>query len=129
MLFRSREISSGFMKEGDVCTAVESFLTQKHSQEAIQALEDCIVYSISYEELQRIYRDFSEFNGVGRKLLERCCLASVQRMTAMWMQKAKDRYTWLARHSSDLSQRVPAKYLASYLGITEGMLSKIKSKR
>ncbi len=125
----SKEISSGFMKEGDICIAVESFFTQKPSQESIQALEDCIVYYISYEELQRIYRDFGEFNVISRKLLERCQVSSVQRMTAMWMQKAKDKYSWLARQAPELSQRVPAKYLASYLGITEGMLSKIKSKR
>ena len=125
----AKDISSGFMKEGDICIATESFFTQKPSHESIQALEDCVVYYISYEELQRIYRDFGEFNTIGRKLLERCLLGSAQRVSAMWMQKAKDKYSWLAKQSPELSQRVPAKYLASYLGITEGMLSKIKSKR
>jgi CRP/FNR family transcriptional regulator, anaerobic regulatory protein len=124
-----KEISSWFMKEGDICIAVESFLAQKHSHESIQALEDCIVYYISYEELQQIYRDYQEFNSIGRTLIERCYLLSVQRVTAMWMQKAHDRYGWLTKHFPDLSQRVPAKYLASFLGITEGMLSNIKSKR
>ena len=124
-----KEISSWFMKEGDICIAVESFFTQQYGQENIQALEDCVVHYISYEDLQRIYRDFGEFNIIGRILVERCYLLTVQRITAMWMQRAHDRYDWLANQFPDLLQRVPAKYLASYLGITEVMLSNIKSGR
>jgi len=109
--------------------SVESFLLQKQSHESIQALEDCVLYYISYEELQRLYRDYPELNNIGRILTERCYVSAVQRITAMWMQKANDRFVWLAKQAPDLSQRVPAKYLASYMGITEGMLSNIKRRR
>jgi CRP-like cAMP-binding protein len=134
-LFRSyyikeeKEISAEFMREGDICVALESFLTQAYSQENIQALEDSIVSYISYDELQRIYRDYPEFNRIGRLLLEKCQLHSIQRLRAMWMQRSEDRYEWLIRKFPDLQQRVPARYLASYLGITEGMLSTIKGRR
>ncbi|HWK05263.1 MAG TPA: Crp/Fnr family transcriptional regulator [Puia sp.] len=124
-----KEISSCFMKEGDLCIAVESFFTQQYGQENIQAIEDCVVQYITYEELQHIYSTFSEFNYIGRVLIERCYLQSVQRTTAMWMQKAHDRYHWFIQNFPELLQRVPAKYLASYLGITEVMLSNIKSGR
>ncbi|HEX9510094.1 MAG TPA: Crp/Fnr family transcriptional regulator [Puia sp.] len=124
-----KEISSYFMKEGDICIAVESFFTQQYGQDNIQAIEDSVVHYISYEELQRIYRDFGEFNYIGRVLVERCYLLTVQRITAMWMQKAHDRYHWFAQNFPELLERVSAKYLASYLGITEVMLSKIKSGR
>ena len=50
-------------------------------------------------------------------------------MMAMWMQSADERLNWLAGSAPELVQRVPAKYLASYLGITEGRLSTIKGKR
>lgn len=124
-----KEITSGFMREGDICVSLESFLTQTYSQENLQALEDTVVSYISYEELQRIYNDYTEFNKIGRLLLEKCQVLSIQRLTAMWMQRSEDRYDWLVRKFPDLPQRVPARYLASYLGITEGMLSTIKSKR
>jgi signal-transduction protein with cAMP-binding, CBS, and nucleotidyltransferase domain len=117
------------MKEGDVCVSVESFFTQQYGQENIQAIEDSVVYYISYDELQRIYKKFTEFNYIGRILVERCYLLTVQRITAMWMQRAHDRYDWLAKNSKGLLERVSAKHLASYLGITEVMLSKIKSGR
>lgn len=124
-----KEISSYFFKEGDICISAESFFTQQYGQENIQAIENCIVQYISYEQLQRIFREFPEFNFIGRILLEKCYLLLVQRFTAMWMQSASDRFEWLAREFPELLQRVPAKYLASYLEITEGMFSTIKSRR
>jgi CRP-like cAMP-binding protein len=125
----SKEISSSFMKEGDICIAAESFLTQQRSQESIQALEDSTVSYISYDELQRIYRDFEGFNRIGRIMVEQCYVQYIQRFSAMWMQRSEERYDWLIRRSPDLLQRIPAKYLASYLGITESMLSVIKTRR
>jgi CRP/FNR family transcriptional regulator, anaerobic regulatory protein len=134
-LFRSfyvkeeKEISSGFSREGDICVDFESFLVQSYSQENIQALEDSIVSYLGYDELQRIYRDHLEFDRIARLLHEKCKLLSIQRLRAMWMQRSEDRYDWLVRTYPDLPQRVPGRYLASYLGITEGMLSTIKGKR
>jgi CRP-like cAMP-binding protein len=124
-----KEISSGFSKEGDICVSIESFLSQHSSQEYIQALEDSIVYYFSHDDLQRIYRDFPEFNKISRVILEKCLVQFSQRMTAMWMQKSAERYDWFVRHYPDLPQRVPAKQLASFLGVTESMISKVKSNR
>jgi len=114
------------MKEADVIISVESFFQQKESYESIQALDDCILYYITYDELQFIYRNFPEFNIVGRVITERYYTLSEQRLHAMRMQKANDRYAYLMQHHADLILRVPSKYLASYLGITEVTLSNIK---
>lgn len=124
-----KEISVWFSKEEDICVSVESFFTQRPGQDYIQALEDSTVYYLSHDDLQHTYRDFPEFNRIGRALLEKCLIRSSQRVTAMWMQKSADRYEWLVRHYPDLPQRVSAKQLASYLGVTESMLSKVKSRK
>jgi len=125
----SGEVCSWFMKEGDVCMSVESFFLQQSSLENIQAMENTELYSIEFEELQQIYREFPAFNITGRVLLEKYYLLSEQRLTAMRSRRAPERYRWLGEHSPELLQRVPAKYLASYLGITEVMLSNIKGRR
>jgi hypothetical protein len=44
------------------------------------------------------------------------------------MQSAQDRAIWFANQYTDLFQRVPGKYLASYLGMTEAMLSRLKGR-
>lgn len=120
------DVSSWFMKEGDVIFSVESFLLQRPSHESIQALEDTHVYYIEYKELQHIYQHFPEFNFIGRVLTERYYVLSEQRVHSMRMHRSMERYDYLMAHHPDLIQRVPAKYLATYLGLTEVTLSKVK---
>jgi CRP/FNR family transcriptional regulator, anaerobic regulatory protein len=122
------EVCSWFMKEGDVIVSVESFFSQKESYESIQALEDCLLYYITYEELQYIYRHFAEFNFIGRVLLEKYYMLSEQRLYSLRMQRSQERYEYLLENHGDLVLRVPAKYLSSYLGITEVTMSKIKAR-
>ncbi|HEX8331181.1 MAG TPA: Crp/Fnr family transcriptional regulator [Segetibacter sp.] len=125
----SIEVSSWFMKEGDVIISVESFFAQKESKESIQALEDGEVYCIDYLQLQHIYRNFPEFNFIGRVLTEHYYTLSEQRLYSLRMLRASERYLNLMENHSELIQRVPSKYIASYLGVTEETLSRIRSKR
>ena len=123
------EVSSWFMKEGDVIISIESFYQQKESYESIQAIEDSIVYFISYTELNYIYKTFPEFNFIGRVLTEKYYTLWAEQLYALRMQQATERYKWLMDHHPELILRVPAKYIASYLGIDETTLSKIKNVR
>ena len=122
------EVSSWFMREGDVIVSVESFFNQTQSYEYIQALEDCTVYSINHQQLEDIYKQFPEFNFVARVLLQKYYNLSERRLYSMRMQSASERYDYLIEHHPELVLRVSAKYLASYLGITEVTLSKIKGR-
>lgn len=123
------EVSSWFMKEGNVIISIESFYEQKQSYESIQALEDCILYYIEYTELQYIYHHFLEFNFIARVLTERYYTLWAQQLYGLRMQQAQERYAWLMEKFPELVLRVPAKYIASYLGITEVTLSNIKGKK
>jgi len=123
------EVSAWFMKEGDICMSVESFFKQQKSFESIQAIEDCEVYYLDYKELQYIYRTYPEFNFAGRIVTETYYTLSEQRLYSLRMQKAPERYHNLMDNFPELIQRVPSKYLASYLGITEETLSRIRSKK
>ena len=124
-----REISSWFMKEGDTIISVESFFQQKKGKEYIQALDDCEIRFISSDQLEYIYRNFPEFNFVARVLLQKYYILSEQRLYSLRMQRSLERYDYLLENHSELILRVPSKYLASYLGITEETLSRIRSKK
>jgi CRP/FNR family transcriptional regulator, anaerobic regulatory protein len=123
------EISSTFTKENEVCVSFESFSSQQHGIEYIQALETSDVYYLSYPCYQHFLKEFADFHTICRILMERCLCAKGKRLSAMWMQPAEDRYNWLFSQYPDLFQRVPGKDIASYLGITQGMLSTIRSRR
>lgn len=123
------EVCAWFMKENDVMVSVESFFYQRPSYESIQALEEGELYYVDYETLQGLYQRFPEFNFVARVLTEKYYALSEQRLYSLRMQRAPERYKHLVDHHADLVQRVPSKYLASYLGITEETLSRIKSRK
>lgn len=120
------EICSWFFKEGDLMLSFESFFKQVASYESIQAMENCELYYIGYRDLQELFRNFSEFNFIFRVLLEKYGCFSEQRLYSFRMMRASERYKFLEQHHPDLILRVPAKYIASYLGITSEMLGKIK---
>lgn len=128
-LLAERDISAWFMKESDVIVSVNSFFCQDVSAEYIQALEDTVVYYISYEELEDLYYRFPSFNVNGRKILSHYYCLSERRAISMRSLKAKERFSYLLSHQPELLQRVPRKYLASYLGITEATLSHINSNK
>ena len=123
------EISSWFMKEGDVIISVQSFFHQKASYENIQALENLTVHYISYDELQFIFRNFLEFNFIGRVLTEKYYSLSEQRLYSLRMMRSHERYELMLENNPELIQRVPSVYLASYLGITKETLSRIRSQK
>ena len=122
------EICSSFMKEGDLIISAKSFFTQQPACDYIQALEDSELVYISYNELQSIYRNFPEFNLIARKLFEKYYILSEQRSYILRMQRSYERYSFLMSSYPEIIQRVPSKYIASYLGITDVTLSNIKSK-
>lgn len=125
-----QEMTSWFMKEGDVIFSIESFYEQAPSKENIQALEDCSLYYITYSELEYVYRNFMEFNFIGRVLTIRYQTLWVKLFNSFRMSSAEERYEWVLKNHPDLELRgVPAKHIASYLGITEVTLSNVKGKR
>lgn len=127
-LLDEKEVCSWFMKEGDVVISIESFFKQAPSYESIQALEDCTVFYISYEQLMYVYQTFIEFNFVGRILTERYYILSEQRLYSLRMHKATERYKELIENSPEIIKRVPSTYIASYLGISLETLSRVKRK-
>lgn len=120
------EISSKFTKEGDLMVSGPSFFQQKESAEFIQSIEDTLVCSICFDELQFAYKHFAELNIIGRVLITRSYMLSEQRLHFIRMRQAKDRYKNMMTHFPDLVLRVPAKYMASYLSVSEETLSRIR---
>jgi CRP-like cAMP-binding protein len=124
-----KEISSGFSKENELCVSIESFFSQQYGIEYIQALEASYVYYINYQYYQHLLKEFPEFHAVCRILLQDCLCRKCKRLSAMWMEMAEEKYKWLFSQSPELFQRASNKDIASYLGITQGMLSTIRSRR
>ena len=125
----AHEISSAFMLEGDILVSAQSFFQQTESVESIQAIEDSRLLCICYDELQFILKHFKEAGFIGLTLMSRNYIASEQRLHCLRMKKAAARYQFMLKHYPQLILRVPAKYMATYLGISEETLSRIRSRK
>ena len=123
------EVSSWFMKDGDVIISVESFYLRRASYEWIQALEDCELFYITYEQLYHIYHTYPEFNFISRELHQHYYILWTQLLYAIRMKTAEEKYDWVLENFPDLILRVPAKYISSWLGITEQHWSYVKGRR
>ncbi len=122
------EINIWFMEGGNVIISVESFLRQIKSYQYIQALEDCITWSISFTELQTVYKRFPEFNFHRAMLLEKYYVESERRQRILSLHSATERYAQLIEMQPEIVLRLPSKYIASYLNIEEAYFSRIKAK-
>jgi CRP-like cAMP-binding protein len=115
--------------EGEMVTAIYSFLKQETSIENVQALEDCELLAISYTDLQRAYERFPGFNIIARFIYEKYYAdAEIRALTAR-LSKVEKKYEYFLQAYSHLSNRIPLKYIASFLGTSLETLSRIRGQK
>lgn len=124
---KGEEITNWFMKENDVIFSVESFLEQTPGYEYIVAVEDSTAWYISYQELQALYREFPEFNYHGRVLTEKYYMLSLRREFSIKKKTSMERYQLLLENEPHLLNRASLHDIASYLGMTPEVLSKVRA--
>lgn len=121
------EVTTGFYTANQVVFEVSSFFQRSASQENIAALEDCEGWYITFEELNELFHALPAFREFGRHILVKGFAALKGRMLSQITEPAETRYERLLQTSPDILQRVPVKHIASYLGITDTSLSRIRA--
>lgn len=121
-----QEITTSFYSTGQVVFEVSSFFNRTASKEAIQALTDCSGWYITYAQLNELFHAMPEFREFGRSILVKGFAALKTRMLSMITETAEERYAHLLQATPELLQAAPLKYIASYLGITDTSLSRIR---
>ena len=120
-----QEVCTQFMRENDTCVSVRSFYTQTPGKEFIQALEPCKLSYILFEDLEKVYRKYMDFNFNGRVLTAKYLLEWADQLENIRMLKGAERFAILLKRDPELLARVPQKYLASYLGVRPDSLSRM----
>ena len=123
------EVTTWFMQEKDFAFSVVSFYNQIPSFENIVALEDTTVLYITYDQLAALYKEFPAYNYHGRVLTEKYYARSMMREVDMIKKTAQERYQLLLEKEPHLLERASLKDIASYLGMTPVMLSRIRAER
>ncbi len=123
-----KEITFGFSFKDQFISAYDSFLTQKPSLYQLQALTETTILSISYNDLQEVYKKTQIGNLIGRLTAERLFLIKSKREQNLLNLNAEERYVKLFKERPELLKVIPLKYISSYIGVTAQALSRIRKR-
>jgi len=122
------EVFDEFSLDREFITDYQSFLTNGPADKDVRCLEDTELMVISYEDLQKLYKQKPIFEKVGRLMAEALFMSWQQKANSLMLDDAEARYLKLITRRPDLPQRVPQYLIASYLGVKPETLSRIRKK-
>ena len=122
-----KDITSRFMNEGFIITSWISFYTRKPGNEFLQTQEDTTLACVHYNDIQKLYDEFPEFNIIGRKQVEYSFYLSELRTRMLRKHTAEEKYKFFLENHPNIMQRVSLKHIASYLGMNEETLSRVRT--
>ncbi|EHQ26268.1 Crp/Fnr family transcriptional regulator [Mucilaginibacter paludis] len=128
-LNEDKEYTTWFMGPGDMMISVYSFFTQQPATESIEILEESVLLSITWQQMQTLYQNFPEFNLIGRIITEQYYIKSEARAIALRTLSAQERYQSLIKTYPDVIQKASLRQIASHLGISQETLSRIRAKK
>lgn len=123
-------------KEWNKAFIAENALTASFSEDflgcpspyGIQALDDAVLLSARYADFEALYPSHVSIERVGRRFVEQVLAVKLSRERSFLQLDAKSRYLDFLAHHPGLSERIPQYHLASYLGVSEVTLSRLRSK-
>jgi len=121
------EVTTNFYTPGQMVFEVASFFNRTRSKESVQALTDCEGWSLTLSELNNLFHSIPEFREFGRLMLIRGFSELKSRMLSTITETAEERYRNLVATQPDILQQASLKHIASYLGITDTSLSRIRA--
>ncbi len=121
-------ITQWFFGEGNFMTSLESFFQETPSCSYMEMLEDSIVYSISKKDIDYLFEKYHTMEKFGRIIAIEMTTKISNKLNGIQFQTASDRYKYMLKEFPNISTRVPLGDIASYLGITQETLSRIRKK-
>lgn len=120
------EINTQISYEGHLILSEESFYSRKPSEFYIEAIEPTTALSITYDDLEYIYSQSQKMEHLGRLVIIQSFLVKGKWMIQHIKLTPRERFLNFVNKSPELIQRVPQKYLASFLNIKPETFSRFK---
>ncbi|KAA2243333.1 Crp/Fnr family transcriptional regulator [Chitinophaga agrisoli] len=123
-----KEITHWFGFENDFVTSFHSFITQEPAVENIQLLEGCILWAISKESLATLLNTYHEAERLVRIAYEKYYIRLEERYVNAQFRTATELYENLLQRAPHIIERISLGYIASYLGMSQETLSRVRSR-
>lgn len=122
------EVTSRIITPHHIIISAGSFYTQTPAMENIEVIDTAIVASLPHAQLEKLYVTYPSLNLLVRKITEYYFYMSEKRLYMLRKQKAIEKYKYFLEHYPGLINEVPLKYIASFLGINQETLSRVRKK-
>jgi CRP-like cAMP-binding protein len=120
------EINTQISTEGQIIMSQQSFLGRHPSEYYIETIEPSVVLSIRYDHLEELYNKSKKMERLGRLVVTYMMAISDSWQMQMIKMTPRERFLNFVMKNPELMQRVPQKYLASYLNIKPETFSRFK---
>ncbi len=123
---QGEEITKYFVDENNFAVDLNSFTAKIPSSEYIQAVTDCSLIVFTTDALNELSNGIPQWDNIINQITAKSMVEKVNRISPMMAEDAKTRYLHFLEKFPQLANRIPLSYLASYLGITQSSLSRIR---
>lgn len=123
-----KDITTNFYPEGRVFGNIDTIFTQKPTQYNIETLEESTITFCNYEKLNQLCEVSLPAANFSRYLLGNLMTQLITRLASLQHTTATERYAQLLSENPNIILRAPLGMVASYLGISQETLSRIRSK-
>lgn len=124
---KGNDITHWFTNEQNLMTSPKSFFDGEPSAYNIEALEDCTIRCLTLKALNDHCKAHHQIEHFGRMLTLRMFMELNKKLMDLQFKSAKERYVTLLETHPDIFIRVKLRHVASYLGITQVSLSRIRA--
>ncbi|TCD28618.1 Crp/Fnr family transcriptional regulator [Pedobacter psychrodurus] len=125
---KGEEITHHFIDENNFVSDQQKFEAQVVASEYIQAVTDCRLIVFSKKDWDEIENTIVGWSAITGLILKNCLLKTIERRSPLISEDATTRYLSFFEYFPALVNRIPLSYIASYLGITQQSLSRIRKK-
>lgn len=123
---KGEEVTKYFIDENNFVVDLDSFDNKIPSSGYVQAVTDCRIIVFSKENWDEIAHTIVGWENIVNKIVKRSLLQKIERRSPLVSEDATTRYLDFMEKYPQLINRIPLSYLASYLGVTQSSLSRIR---
>jgi len=122
---KGEEITRCFISENSLVVDYVNFEANTSSSEYLQASTDCKLIIFSKQNWEELSHTIVGWDNIKNKMVQ-ICMFQKSRKGPVISQDATTRYLEFMENFPSLSNRIPLTYIASYLGVTQQSLSRIR---
>ena len=123
------EITTNFYPSGSLIIAFDSFNNRIPAKEYIVAVEESELMVIGYERQKELYEIIPVWQQICKDLADQISQDMMARVVQFQTLSATERYQQFCNDNPEVIQKVPLRHIATYLGINNATLSRIRSRK